>query len=91
MHNIALIARREYLEQVRGKAFRLSTMLVPAAFLLIIGIMYMANRNAGGNKPLYLGHPEFEGFDVVQEINAGLAVPTAPSSRALSGAGGRGA
>jgi heme-degrading monooxygenase HmoA len=31
----------------------------------------LAHRNAGGNKPLYLGHPEFEGFDVVQEITAG--------------------
>jgi heme-degrading monooxygenase HmoA len=30
-----------------------------------------AHANAGGNKPLYLGHPEFEGFDVVQEIVAG--------------------
>ena len=30
-----------------------------------------AHAGAGGNKPLYLGHPEFEGFDVVQEINAG--------------------
>ena len=27
-----------------------------------------AHRNAGGNKPLYLGHPEFEGFDVIQTI-----------------------
>lgn len=25
----------------------------------------MAHRNAGENRPLYLGHPEFEGFDVV--------------------------
>lgn len=25
-----------------------------------------AHRNAGGNKPLYLGHPQFEGFRVVQ-------------------------
>jgi heme-degrading monooxygenase HmoA len=31
----------------------------------------LAHRGAGGNKPLYQGHPEFEGFDVVQEINAG--------------------
>ena len=31
----------------------------------------LAYSNAGGNKPLYLGHPEFEGFDAVQEINAG--------------------
>jgi heme-degrading monooxygenase HmoA len=25
-----------------------------------------AHRNAGETKPLHLGHPEFEGFDVVQ-------------------------
>ena len=24
-----------------------------------------AHRNAGENRPMYLGHPEFEGFDVV--------------------------
>ena len=30
-----------------------------------------AHAGAGGNKPLYLGHPEFEGFEVVQEISAG--------------------
>ncbi len=27
-----------------------------------------AHRDAGANKPLYLGHPEFEGFDVLQTI-----------------------
>jgi heme-degrading monooxygenase HmoA len=25
-----------------------------------------AHRNAGDNKPLYLGHPQFEGFTVVE-------------------------
>ena len=30
-----------------------------------------AHASAGGNKPLYLGHPEFEGFHVLQEITAG--------------------
>jgi heme-degrading monooxygenase HmoA len=25
-----------------------------------------AHRNAGDNKPLYLGHPQFEGFSVVE-------------------------
>lgn len=25
----------------------------------------MAHRNAGENRPLYIGHPEFEGFTVV--------------------------
>ena len=27
-----------------------------------------AHRNAGNNKPLYLDHPEFEGFEVVQTV-----------------------
>ena len=30
-----------------------------------------AHAGAGGTKPLYLGPPEFEGFDSVQEITAG--------------------
>jgi ABC-type multidrug transport system ATPase subunit len=32
MRNILLIAKREYLEQVRGRAFRLTTILVPLLF-----------------------------------------------------------
>ena len=27
-----------------------------------------AHRSAGSNKPLYLGHPEFEGFETIQTI-----------------------
>jgi heme-degrading monooxygenase HmoA len=27
-----------------------------------------AHRNAGDNRPLYLGHPEFEGFEVIQTV-----------------------
>ncbi len=27
-----------------------------------------AHASAGQNKPLYLGHPEFEGFEVVQTV-----------------------
>jgi heme-degrading monooxygenase HmoA len=29
-----------------------------------------AHRDAGQNRPLYLGHPEFEGFEVIQTIEA---------------------
>jgi hypothetical protein len=29
-----------------------------------------AHRGAGQNKPLYLGHPEFEGFEVLQTVKA---------------------
>jgi len=32
-----------------------------------------AHRNAGDNKPLYLGHPRFEGFEVIQTVVAGKA------------------
>jgi heme-degrading monooxygenase HmoA len=28
----------------------------------------MAHRDAGNNKPLYAGHPEFEGFEVIQTV-----------------------
>jgi heme-degrading monooxygenase HmoA len=30
----------------------------------------LAHRDAGGNRPLYLGHPQFEGFEVLQEVTA---------------------
>ena len=30
----------------------------------------LAHRDAGQNRPLYLGHPEFEGFDVIQTVEA---------------------
>lgn len=29
-----------------------------------------AHRDAGSNKPLYLGHPEFEGFEIIQTLGA---------------------
>lgn len=30
-----------------------------------------AHKGAGDNKPLYLGHPRFEGFEVLQTVAAG--------------------
>jgi heme-degrading monooxygenase HmoA len=30
----------------------------------------LAHREAGQNTPLYLGHPEFEGFEVIQTVEA---------------------
>lgn len=29
-----------------------------------------AHAGAGGNSPLYAGHPEFEGFDTIQTVTA---------------------
>jgi ABC-2 type transport system permease protein len=50
MHNIWLIAKREYLEQVRGKAFKITTILVPAIFVGIFSIIYIAGKNSGTGK-----------------------------------------
>lgn len=50
MRNIFLIAKREYLEQIRGRAFRMTTILVPGVFVLLIGVMYLAGRNVAGPK-----------------------------------------
>ncbi len=50
MRNILLIAKREYLEQIRGRAFRLSTVLVPLLFVVIVGIMYLSGRGADSSK-----------------------------------------
>jgi ABC-2 type transport system permease protein len=50
MRNILLVAKREYLEQIRGRAFRMTTILVPAAFALIMGIGYLSSIGLGSNK-----------------------------------------
>jgi ABC-2 type transport system permease protein len=50
MRNILLVAKREYLEQIRGRAFRLTTILVPALFVLVVGVGYLSSIGLGSNK-----------------------------------------
>ena len=50
MRNVILVAKREYLEQIRGRAFRMTTILVPAAFAFIIAIGYFSSLGLGSNK-----------------------------------------
>jgi len=45
MRNTLLIAKREYLEKIRGKAFRFSTVLLPAGILLMLGATYFSGRS----------------------------------------------
>ncbi len=52
MHNILLVARREYLEQIKGRAFRLTTILLPGVFALVIGIGYLSSIGLGSHKHL---------------------------------------
>ena len=50
MRNMLLIARREYLEQVRGRAFRMTTSGLPAVFALIVGVGYLSSLGLGANR-----------------------------------------
>ena len=52
MRNILLVARREYLEQIRGRAFRVTTILLPAIFAVIFGVGYFSTRILGTDKHL---------------------------------------
>ena len=57
MRNMLLIAKREYLEQVRGRAFRLSTIGVPLLFAAIIGISYKVNLGVGKREHIVVASP----------------------------------
>ena len=48
MHNVWLIAKREYLERIRAKSFLIITILIP---LLMGGLVY---RRCSGQRPYRL-------------------------------------
>jgi ABC-2 type transport system permease protein len=50
MREAWLIARREYLERIRSKAFRVSTALIPLLFALIFGMGAFSAKLTGGAK-----------------------------------------
>jgi ABC-2 type transport system permease protein len=50
MRNMLLIAKREYLEQIRGRAFKFSTVLVPALIVGLLGVSYATGHNAEAGK-----------------------------------------
>ena len=57
MRNISLVAKREYQEQIRGRAFRVSTILVPVLFAVIIGVAYLSGRGSGVGKHVIVAAP----------------------------------
>jgi len=50
MRNMLLIAKREYLEQIRGRAFRMSTVLVPAVLIGLMAVSAYTGRKMGSGK-----------------------------------------
>jgi ABC-2 type transport system permease protein len=45
-----LIARREYMEQIRGRAFRITTVLLPMLFAAMIGLGYLTDHRSNSGK-----------------------------------------
>ena len=54
MHDIWLIAKREYLEQVRGKAFKVTTVLIPLIFIALFALIALAGKNSGVGKHIVI-------------------------------------
>lgn len=48
MREALLVAKREYLERVRSKAFRISTVLIPLAFAAVFGMGAFSGKMASG-------------------------------------------
>jgi ABC-2 type transport system permease protein len=50
MRNILLIARREYLEQIHGRAFKISTVALPLFIAALLAFSYYMDHKAGTGK-----------------------------------------
>jgi ABC-2 type transport system permease protein len=54
MREALLVARREYLERVRSRAFRISTVLIPLLFAAIFGIGAFSGKMASGARSIVI-------------------------------------
>jgi ABC-2 type transport system permease protein len=86
MREALLIARREYLERIRSKAFRISTVLIPLFFAIIFGVGALSGKLSGGarhvdvvsNDPLLAQSVRAE---LIAADNAAAETRKDPSSR----------
>jgi ABC-2 type transport system permease protein len=90
MRNILLVAKREYLEGVRGRAFRMSTILVPLLFAVIIAIAVFAGKNSGVGKHVLVATTDAQLASDIQsqltedkdaKTTVDVLVPSSPSER----------
>ena len=91
MHSIALVARREYLEQIRGRAFKVTTILVPGVFGLVLFIAFMAGRGSGVGKHVIVAAPRAALADAIRDqvvsekdakTTVDIVAPAGPGERA---------
>lgn len=50
MRNVWLVAQREYMEQIRSRTFKITTILLPAVFIGILAVMVFAGSFWGSGK-----------------------------------------
>ena len=86
MREALLIARREYLERIRSKAFRISTVLIPVFFGLIFGAGVLSGKLSGGARHIVVASndpllAESVRAELVAAENAAEALRRSPSSR----------
>ena len=92
MRNTLLIAKREYLEQIRSRAFKLSTIGLPAALALVFGISYFSSLGLGAHKHLAIaGDDAALANNIRARLTSGkdskavidVVAPASPEDRAL--------
>ncbi|MGC1870501.1 MAG: ABC transporter permease [Acidobacteriaceae bacterium] len=54
MREALLIAKREYVERVRSKAFRISTVLIPLVFVAVFGMSAFSGKMASGPRNIII-------------------------------------
>lgn len=54
MRNMLLIAKREYMEQIRGRSFRISTILVPVILIGLLSVSAFTGRKMGTAKRIVI-------------------------------------
>jgi len=98
MRNILLIAKREYLEQIRGRAFLFSTVLVPLLIAGMVGWSAMNSGKAGTGKHLAIaadnvalaGQVRREMlYDTSAKLTVDVVAPATPEDRAPCGCSSR--
>ena len=67
MHSALLVARREYLERVRSKAFRISTVLIPMVFAGVIAISVFSVTHLSGGGHLVIASNDAQLANGVRE------------------------
>ncbi len=83
MRNILLIAKREYLEQVRSRSFRFSTALVPllVAMLMVGDHLTLRHAQSGEHIAIAASDPQLANAiksELLTDKKAGFTVDVAP-------------